>query len=131
MTLPVRLGLMRGACATSTLILGLLVASCGGDENQNPGVDGPSKTDNLPPSAQGDPVAGQAVFRFETFGNEGFWTDAIQLQQGLIAAGVTPITALKLGLSIDSDALDAATFAAITAELKTDLSPANAPLLND
>jgi hypothetical protein len=107
------------------------VSSCGGDHSQAPGVDGPTATANLPPSAQGDPVSGQAVFRFETFGNEGFWTDALQLQQGLIAAGVTPITALKLGLSIDSDALDAATLAAISAELKTGLSPANAPLLND
>jgi cytochrome c2 len=131
MILPVRLGLMRGVCAAPTLILGLLMSSCGGDHNENRGVDGPSKTDNLPPSAQGDPVAGQAVFRFETFGNEGFWTDALQLQQGLIAARVTPIIALKLGLSIDSEALDAATLASISAEFKTDLSPANAPLLND
>ena len=32
---------------------------------------------------------------------------------------------------VDSEALDAATLAAITAETKTDLSPARAPLLND
>jgi cytochrome c2 len=115
------------------LIIGVSVAACHDDHNSSGAApsDGPSQTDNLPPSAMGDPVAGQAVFRFETFGNEGFWTDAAQLQQGFIAAGVTPITALKLGLSVDSDALDAATLAAISAELKTDLSPANAPLLND
>jgi len=116
---------------STTLAVCLVLAACGGDANQELGADGPTSSDNLPPSVQGDPVAGQAVFRFETFGNEGFWTDALQLQQGLIATGVTPITALKLGLSIDSTALDAATLNAITAELKTDLSPANAPLLND
>ncbi|MEO7392836.1 MAG: hypothetical protein ABIU58_11720 [Ramlibacter sp.] len=79
----------------------------------------------------GDPALGKAVFRSETFGNEGFWTDAARLPQGIIAAGVTPIKALQLGLSVDVEALDSATLAAIAAELKTDLSPAKAPLLND
>ena len=78
----------------------------------------------------GNAASGQQVFRFETFGNEGFWTDALRLQQGVVAAGVTPIQALRLGLSVDIDALDAATQTALAAELKTDLTPANAPLLN-
>jgi hypothetical protein len=93
--------------------------------------DGPKQTDNLLASSfSGSASSGQAVFRAETFGNEGFWTDALQLQQGVIATGMTPITALKLGLSVNSDALDPATLAAIKAELQTDLSPARAPLLN-
>jgi hypothetical protein len=45
------------------------------------------------------------VFRFETFGNEGFWTDAVRMPQGIKAARVTPLQALKLGLSVDIDAL--------------------------
>ena len=47
-----------------------------------------------------------------------------------MAAGVTPMQALQLGLSVDIEALDAATQAAVIAESKTNLSPANAPLLN-
>lgn len=83
----------------------------------------------------GDATAGRDVFRFETFGNEGFWTDAAKLPQGIVAAGLTPVQALKAGLSVDSDAVvaafPAATVTTIMNELKTDLSPANAPTLNN
>ncbi|MGI8526203.1 MAG: hypothetical protein ACR2K5_08495 [Pseudolabrys sp.] len=75
--------------------------------------------------------AGRDVFRFETFGNEGFWTDALRLPQGMMAAKVTPIQALQSGLSVDIDAVPAAMREAMAAELKTDMSPQNAPMLND
>ena len=81
----------------------------------------PNKHDN------GDPRAGRDVFRNETFGNETFWTDAVRLPQGIMAAKFTPIDALKAGYNVNSDALDDATKAAVAAELKTDLSPARAP----
>ena len=88
---------------------------------------------NMP--ALGDATRGKDVFRMETFGNEGFWTDAAKLPQGIVAAKVTPVMALKTGMSVDSEALAAAvptaTLNAIVAELKTDLSPTNAPILND
>ena len=74
--------------------------------------------------------AGREVFRFELFGNERFWTDALRLQQGMMAIGMTPLKALQLGLMIDSDAIDATTLATLTAEGRTDLSAANAPTLN-
>ena len=110
------------------LVAAVAVASCGGDNDT--GSDGPASSEAPVVHALGDPVVGRQVFRFETFGNERFWTDAMRLQQGVIAAGVTPIQALKLGLMVDSDAIDAATLAIIAAELKTDLSPAKAPALN-
>ncbi len=75
---------------------------------------------------------GRDVFRFETFGNEGYWTRVLQLPQGIIAAGLTPVQALKAGLCVDIDAIPAgATKDKVAAELKTDLTPANAPTLND
>lgn len=80
--------------------------------------------------ASGDAEVGRQVFRFELFGTERFWTDALRLQQGMVAAGITPVQALQLGLSVDVDALDAATRQTIAAEVQTDLSPANAPALN-
>jgi hypothetical protein len=40
------------------------------------------------------------------------------------------VQALQAGLSVDVEKLDSATVAAVGAELETDLSPANAPLLN-
>ena len=114
---------------TAALAAALAFAGCGGDNVHN-GSDGPVSMEAPVVHASGNNANGKQVFRFETFGNERFWTDAMRLQQGIMAAGVTPIQALRLGLMVDSDALDAATVAAITAEAKTDLSPANAPLLN-
>ena len=115
------------------LWLGLFVAAalsgCGGHDDDN-GSDGPTSAEQPVVHAAGNPVNGKQVFRFELFGNERFWTDALRLQQGMMAAGVTPVQALRLGLMVDSEALDAATLATITAEAKTDLSPANAPTLN-
>ena len=93
--------------------------------------DGPDTRQQPIPHETGDASAGRDVFRFETFGNEGFWTDAVRLPKGIKKAKLTPVQALKAGLSVDVDALDSATKQAVAAELKTDLSPKHAPLLND
>lgn len=93
--------------------------------------DGPPGADvNQHPHVRGNSDAGLAVFRSETFGNESFWTDAVKLPQGIVAAKFTPKQALMAGLSVNIEALDDATIAAVGAELKTDLSAARAPLLN-
>jgi hypothetical protein len=51
---------------------------------------------------------GQAVFRFETFGDEVFWTDVLQLNKviadskhGGIGKGISPKEALAAGLKVD------------------------------
>lgn len=115
----------------AAMVLAISLAGCGHSNNGNRGVDGPVTSETPVVHQTGNAAAGQTVFRFETFGNENFFTDAMRLQQGIVAAGVTPIDALTLGLSVDIDALDTATQQAIAAELRTDLSPANAPLLNN
>src|SRR5262245_36455466 len=108
----------------------LLLASCGGDDDAPaptptppvtttppptpPGPTGPTDTGPVfPAAAVGDATAGRDVFLFETFGNERFWTDAVKLPQGLVAAGVTPVQALKLGLVVDVDRLSPAVQAAV------------------
>jgi mono/diheme cytochrome c family protein len=98
------------------------------DTDTDPVSDGPFTPPM--PHLSGDPLAGMDVFRYETFGNEHFWTDALRLPAGVVAAGFTPIDALNAGLQVDVAALDVATVDAVAAELLTDLSPANAPLLN-
>ena len=122
--------LLRASAAILGLVVSVSLFGCGGDSDN--GSDGPNTTGLEQPvvRAAGNVANGQQVFRFETFGNERFWTDALRLQQGIVAAGVTPIQALQLGLIVDSDAIDAVTLAAIKAELLTNLSLANAPLLN-
>jgi len=93
---------------------------------------GPAAPDENPNKHQtGDARAGKDVFRSETFGNEAFWTDAVRLPQGMMAAKFTPLDALKAGYHVNVDALDDATKKAVAAELKTNLSPAEAPMLND
>ncbi|MBA3753641.1 MAG: hypothetical protein H0X01_05790, partial [Nitrospira sp.] len=119
------------------LLLGLLAsfAGCGSDSNTTPagmGSDGPDASEMPVVHQTGNAVAGQTVFRFETFGNERFWTDALRLQQGMMATQMTPLMALqRLGLSIDIDALDATTRQTLVAESMTNLSPQSAPMLND
>lgn len=124
---------MKNTLSRAPLVLVLaLAAGCGGGGGGGGGgSDGPGITVNPNPHETGDPASGREVFRFETFGNEGFWTDAVRLPQGVMANAVTPIDALGLGLSVDVEVLDTATQDTIAAELLTDLTPANAPFLND
>jgi len=55
---------------------------------------------------------GRETFRFDTFGDEAFWGGALQLHQAIkgsalggVGPGVSPSTALSLGLKVDVDAL--------------------------
>ena len=57
---------------------------------------------------------GREIFRFDTFGDEAFWGDTLHLhqaiageKQGGVGAGVSPKTALAVGLKVDLDALPA------------------------
>jgi hypothetical protein len=55
---------------------------------------------------------GRQIFRFDTFGSEAFFGDALQLHRAIAGAanggvgpGVSPKTALSVGLKVDADAL--------------------------
>jgi mono/diheme cytochrome c family protein len=55
---------------------------------------------------------GRQIFRFDTFGDEDFWGDSLQLHQAIkgealggVGPGVSPRTALAVGLKVDSTAL--------------------------
>jgi hypothetical protein len=57
---------------------------------------------------------GRKTFRYDTFGSEAFWGDALQLHKAIAGAknggvgpGVSPKTALSVGLKVDADALPA------------------------
>src|SRR5882672_5430680 len=50
------------------------------------------------------PANGKHIFRFDSFGNETFWTDTLRLHEA-IAKAVDPTTALSVGLKVDADAL--------------------------
>ncbi len=50
---------------------------------------------------------GRQIFRFDTFGDEAQWTDALRMHE-VISAAVDPVTALSVGLKVDAEALPAA-----------------------
>jgi len=79
---------------------------------------------------------GKQTFRFDTFGDESFWGDTLRLHQAIegqklggVGPGVSPATALAVGLKVDVGALPASVIAALR-EGKVDLNdPATTLLL--
>jgi hypothetical protein len=79
---------------------------------------------------------GRRVFRYETFGDEAFWGDTLKLHQAIagsklggVGSGVSPKTALSVGLKVDADAVPADVAAALKAG-KVDLDdPASTMVL--
>ena len=61
--------------------------------------------DNGPNQPTPDQLArGQQTFRFDTYGDETFWTDTLRMHD-VVTAAVSPVTALSVGLKVDADAL--------------------------
>jgi hypothetical protein len=87
------------------LIAGMVaLTACGGDSKKG----GNSKGGQVP-GAPLDPqlvADGRETFRHDTFGDETFWTDVLQMNK-VIEAAVDPLTAASVGLKIDADALPA------------------------
>jgi hypothetical protein len=82
----------------------VLTVGCGNDSSTQAINDGSN-----------DPAMvaqGQQIFRFDTFGDETKWTDALHMND-VIAAAVDPMTALSVGLKVDADALPADVVTAI------------------
>jgi mono/diheme cytochrome c family protein len=69
---------------------------------------GPAATAQQPAGRSGDrdertSRKGQAIFRFDTFGDEQLWTDVLRMHE--VIATVDPATALAVGLKVDVEAL--------------------------
>ena len=63
---------------------------------------------------------GRKTFRFDTFGDEAFWGNSLKLHQAIagsklggVGSGVSPRTALAVGLKVDSEALSSNVIEAI------------------
>ncbi len=87
---PGKLLALAAALATS------LLAACGDDSTA-----GRSDVPDAALVAQG-----KEIFRNDTFGDESQWTDALRMHE-VISAAVDPVTALSVGLKVDSEALPA------------------------
>ena len=66
----------------------------------------------LPDNSERMLKEGQQTFRFDAFGDEAWWGDTLHLHEAIegvkfggIGPGISPATALSLGLKVDLDAL--------------------------
>lgn len=88
-----------GARTLTLALLSLVLSACQSE--------GPLSSDSEIPGAGRDVDAaaakGREVFRYETFGNERFWTDTLRLHTAIQT--VDPLTALSVGLKVDADRL--------------------------
>jgi mono/diheme cytochrome c family protein len=80
--------LTLGTLVTEALLIAVLACGGGGPTAPNPV----------------QVAAGKEIFRFDTFGNQTFWTDTLRIHE-VIEAGVSPTVALSVGLKVDADAL--------------------------
>ena len=98
------------------MALGLVYITERGRAQQRAGML--QKTDGFDQqiTAKALPVSedGKQIFRFDTFGDEAFWGDTLKLHRAIegtkfggVGAGVSPKTALSVGLKVDMDALPA------------------------
>jgi hypothetical protein len=79
------------------LCTGLFVLAACGDGDEGPTEPSPD-----------DLAQGKEIFRFDTFGDETFWTDTLRIHE-VIQTAVSPLTALAVGLKVDADAVPAGT----------------------
>jgi hypothetical protein len=89
----------------STGLLGVLIASAADTTQQGFNAE-------ITNNAQRMLEEGRNTFRFDTFGSEAFWGDTLELHKAIVGEknggkgpGVSPKTALSVGLKVDSDAL--------------------------
>lgn len=94
----------------------LLIAAFGffSCNKNDPGETPPGEGSlNLPPLDAQLVKQGQQIFRFETFGDETFWTDVLKMNT-VIETSIDPNTALTVaGLKVDAEALPPAVVAGI------------------
>lgn len=95
------------ACHRATLVplalaagLSAALAACSGIEGQAQAAAAPPSNTPMSPKLIEE---GKQIFRFDTFGDERFWTDELRMHE--VVQNVTPETALSVGLKVDSDAV--------------------------
>lgn len=109
---------MRTIRAFATVTI-LATTACEKAKQQPPADSSPSVATTDSTQAGDDLSAanlaeGQRVFRFDTFGDEQFWTDTARMNE-VVQKSVSPATALSVGLKVDADAIPPDVAAAIKA----------------
>src|SRR6187551_2890709 len=116
------------ACGAGALLLAstALLTGCSNShagDGSNTGAPGAGDSEQeVLQNATNLVAEGRETFRHDTFGSEEFWGDTLRLHEAILGTGlggvgegITPVTALALGLKVDSEALGADLRAAILA----------------
>ena len=111
----IKLGLVLLTAAITLFFLGGRSNARADGQGQNRKTGQPTESERqTDANAQRMLDEGKQTFRFDTFGDEAFWSGALQLHRALagenlggVGPGVSPSTALAVGLKVDSDALPA------------------------
>src|SRR2546430_5073077 len=106
--------LAAGACGSSSSkhdAAAVLVEGCDAAMASSPDA-ATAMNDPVVASAAQAIQNGRSTFRFDTFGDEAFWGDTLKLHRAIagsanggVGAGLSPKTALSVGLKVDMDAL--------------------------
>jgi hypothetical protein len=111
----------RGGALASALALGVLASACREPASVALAAEArKQKGDAADESARSMIEEGRRTFRFDTFGDEDFWGGTLRIHEAIegqalggVGPGVSPTTALSVGLKVDVDALDPPTRNAI------------------
>jgi hypothetical protein len=98
-----RVGVIGGVVLPALVLLPMLERGAKGQATPHDGTQ--NNADQLVSQ-------GRQIFRFDTFGDQAFWGGTLGLHQAIegaahggVGAGVSPLTALAVGLKVDLDAL--------------------------
>ena len=95
----------RWHATVAAAVAAAFVVACGGSSGDSAANDAQAAKVAL--AAKATRIEqGQQIFRFDTFGNETKWTDALRMHE-VIRTKVDPTTALSVGLKVDAQALPA------------------------
>ncbi|MBC8045818.1 MAG: hypothetical protein H7Y00_03425 [Fimbriimonadaceae bacterium] len=103
-------------------ILSITLIQCTKAADAKPSESAKESDDPVLAAAKKMLEEGKQTFRFETFGDEVYWTDALQLNKAIageknggVGPGLSPKAALAAGLKVDMDVIPADVAAAIKA----------------
>jgi Cytochrome c peroxidase len=116
--------LIGAASTVFTLVLAFVISGFGQATNAQQRAGRPEDNGDRQQPEDGERTHrdGQAIFRFDTFGDEQLWTNVLRMHEPI--ATVDPATALAVGLKVDVDALPPAIIAALRAGQVDLTSPA-------
>lgn len=89
--------------ALSAVLLFVLTQAASGNRDHSHGPPAASYETQISQRSQAMLEEGRRAFRYDTFGDEAYWGDTLQLHKAIET--VSPRTALAVGLKVDVDAL--------------------------